>query len=304
MNRYTNENILKKTLFLIKDYTSYIVVKSIYSISKILPMCILSNFCGIIVAILGIPLKHSRIALSNFEKVFPEMPMFKRYKLLIECLFSLGKFGGELLYAYDMKEEKFKNIVSLQDKETEKILNEIKNNNFGSVIFSGHFANWEFALRHLCEYGIKLNVVYRELNNELIEKKVMLNMREKCGVTMISKGPTSIIKIFKALKKGENVLILSDQRYDGGIKSKLLGVDAYTSDSVPVIAKKFNCPIYSMVTIRENFSSKFKIKARNFKYSENESNEVIVQNMNNVIGDWIKENPNQWLFLHNRWKEE
>lgn len=303
MSRYTNENILKKTLFLIKDYISYTILESIYLISKILPMCILSNFCGIFVAIFGILLKHSRIALSNFEKVFPELSILKRYKLLIECLFSLGKFGGEFFYAYDMKEEKFKNTVSFQDEETEKILNEIKNNNFGSIIFSGHFANWEFALRRLCEYGIKLNVVYRESNNELIEKKIIMKIRGKCGVTMISKGITSMIKIFKALKRGENVLILSDQRYDNGIKSKLLGIDAYTPDSIPIIAKKLNCPIYSMVTIRENFSSKFKIKARNFEYSKNESNEAIVQNMNNVIGDWIKENPSQWLFLHNRWKK-
>lgn len=304
MNRHINETPLKNLLFLIKDYISYFVVKLVYLISKIIPMFALSNFCGVFVAIFGIFLKHSRIALDNFKKVFPDMPAIKRYKLLIECLFLLGKFGGEFFYVYNMKEKKFKNVVSLQDKETEKILDEVKNNSFGSVIFSGHFANWEFALRYLCEHGIKLNVVYRELNNELIEKKIMLNMREKCGVTMISKGSTSIMKIFKALKRGENVLILSDQRYGGGIKSNLLGVEAYTADSVPVIAKKFKCPIYSMVTIRENFSSKFKIKARHFNYSENDSDEAIVQHMNDVMGEWIRENPNQWLFLHNRWRKE
>ena len=303
MNRHINETRLKKAFFLIKDYISYFAIEFVHLISKIVPMFILSNFCGIFVAIFGIFLKHSRIALDNFKKVFPDMSIIKRYKLLIECLFSLGKFGGEFFYVYSMKKEKFKKIVSLNDDETKKVLNEVKNNKTGSVIFSGHFSNWEFGLRYLCESGIKLNVVYREVNNELIEKRIILNIRNKCNVRMIQKGPTSIIKIFKALKRGENVLILTDQRFNGGIKSKLLGIEAYTADSVPIIAKKFNCPIYSMVTIREGFSSKFKIKARNFDYSGNDSDETIVQGMNNVIGDWIKDNPNQWLFLHNRWKE-
>lgn len=304
MNRHINETPLKNLLFLIKDYISYFVVKLVYLISKIIPMFVLSNFCGVFVAIFGIFLKHSRIALDNFKKVFPDMPTIKRYKLLIECLFLLGKFGGEFFYVYSMKKEKFNKKVSLNDETTKSVLDEIRDNKFGSIIFSGHFSNWEFGLRYLCEFGIKLNVVYRAVNNELIENKIILNVRKSCDVKMIKKDSASIIKIFKALKRGENVLILTDQRFSGGIKSKLLGMEAYTADSIPIIAKKFKCPIYSMVTIRENFSSKFKIKARHFNYLESESDEIIVQHMNDVIGSWIRENPNQWLFLHNRWRKE
>ena len=149
MGRYTNETCLSRTFFKFKDYISYIGINFIFILSKIIPMCILSNFCGVFVAIFGIFLRHSKIALNNFEKVFPEMSLIKRYKLLTECLFLLGKFGGEFFYVYSMNKKKLFKLVSMKDEKSENILKEIKNNTCGSLIFSGHFANWELALRYL-----------------------------------------------------------------------------------------------------------------------------------------------------------
>lgn len=302
MSRYINETYLSKIFFRIKDYISYIGINVVFMLSKIIPMYMLSNLCGIFVAIFGIFLRHSQIALDNFKKVFPNKSLIQRYKLLTECLFLLGKFGGEFFYVYSMNKKRLFKLVSTLDKKSENIINEIKNNTVGSLIFSGHFANWELALRYLGESGVKLNVIYRKSNNKLIEEKFIKNTRKNCGIKMIAKGSASAIGIFKALKNGENVLILMDQRYNNGIKSKLLGFDAYTSDSIPVIAKKLNCPVYAMVAIRNGFTSNIKISANKFEYSVNDSNENIVAKMNEVIGKWIKDNPNQWLFLHNRWK--
>lgn len=303
MGRNVNKTPASELFFKIKDYLSYIVMNFIFFLSKIIPMWLLSNICGVFVAIFGVIIDHSRIALNNFKLVFPDMSNYQRYKLLIECLYSLGKFGGEFFYVYSMKKENLFKIVSLEDVESKNILNEVKNNKIGSLIFSGHFANWELALRYLGESGMKLNVVYRKSNNKLIEEKFIKNTRENCGIKMIAKGSVSAINIIKALKNGENVLILTDQRYKNGINSKLLGIDAYTTDSIAIIAKRLKCPIYSMVAIRNKFKSEIKINARKFNYSVEESNEGIVQRMNDVIGDWICDNPNQWLFLHNRWKK-
>ncbi len=285
----------------IKNYIIYLIVKGVFLLSKILPIWIISNFFAIIATILSPLIPHSKIAIKNMKNLWPHLTFKKRYIILFKLWFNLGKFAGEFPYVYSMNKNKFKQYVESSNK-TLSIINEIKNNKNGSILFSGHFANWEFGLRYLCEQGLKINVIYRKLNNDFIEKRIIQKLRNNGQITMIAKQENAALRMVKALKKKEIVLVLVDQRDDKGLLVDLINKPAYTTDSVATIAKKLNCPIYPFRTIRHGLNTKFTVEAKPKIETYNVTVKSITKNINAIIGNWITEYPYQWFLVHNRWK--
>ena len=277
------------------DIFGYIAVASLFFISKFIPIYIFSLFFGCLAVLLCPFIPATYIAWKNLKNN-TDLSFFNRIITIIKIWYNLGSFGGEYPYVYRMKPKKVFDYISIEDPEK---VEKIKTNN--GIIISGHISNWEFGLRALNDIGIKTNVVFRKLNNPYLEPKYMTSLRDSVGVKMIAKQDNAGIKIVRALKGGENVIILADQRDAmNGILLNFFKNKAYTIKTIYTISKKLNVPVYAMRVVRTGFI-RFIVKFEEFDTNV-DNEEEFLQNMNNVLERWIKEHMGQWFWVHDRWK--
>lgn len=284
------------------DLLGYIAVSFIFFLSKILPIQLLSLFFGCLAVLLSPFIPTTYLVLRNLEYTMPELPFLKRIYIMFMVWYNLGQFIGEYPYIYKMKKDKIFKYVNIINKN---LIEEIRNNKTGSIIFSGHLSNWEAGLRTLIDSNLKINVVFRESNNPYIEPKYTAQLRENLGIKMIAKQNNAGLKIVRALKNGENVIILTDQRdLQNGLPLKFFGKTAYTSRTIFAIAQKLGVAVYGMRIIRLQNRVKFNIKIEKIDniVDTTEENKYL-QKINNILESWIRENLEQWFWVHNRWKK-
>lgn len=282
----------------------YKLLKFIFKLFNLIGLRFSGFLVGLIAKIIGPLTKPSFLAFRNIKKAMPELSNFKILKITIGMWGNLGSYIAEYCNVYDKNLNIF-DYTKVSDKSL-KILKEIKNDKKGAIIFSGHIGNWEVGLRVMKELGIPVKTVYRPLNNELADKFTN-DFRKKIGVDMIAKGGRGAIKIVKELKKGTKIVMLVDQRLSNGVTVPFFKQKAQTTDAVGVFALKYKIPIYPVRVIRKDafgnfeFSVEDKMKIKTEDVFKKDVIKITKQ-VNKKLEEWIKEYPEQWFWVHNRWK--
>ncbi|MDR1426079.1 MAG: hypothetical protein LBI70_03785 [Rickettsiales bacterium] len=286
------------------DLFSFLGLKLIFLLSKILPMSVLTFIFASLAVLFSPFMTKTYLILENLRRAMPKLSYGERILLMFRIWYSLGRTAGEYPYIYRFKDRKIFEYTEISENLRE-ILDKLKGSTKGSIIFSGHLSNWEIGLRALKDYGLKVAVIFRRLNNPLLEPEYSENIRKKLGINMIAKQDGAAFSIVKSLRKGENVVILMDQRDEmNGVLIDFFGRKAFTARSIYIIAKKMDIPVYGMRVVRKGMtSSKFLLDAdRECFRAKNMSEEEFLTCINGVLEKWIEEHPEQWFWIHNRWK--
>ena len=155
---------------------------------------------------------------------------------------------------------------------------------------------------HIEKSGIDLAAIYRPLNNKFLNP-VMETIRKKyiCK-KQIKKGISGTKKLLKSFKEGTSIALMIDQRVSEGIKSNLFEKNALTTTIPAQFVKKFNASIVPIYIERlENDHFKLKI-LKSTQFSEEDSIDQITLKLNKILENMILQNPDQWIWTHNRWK--
>tara|TARA_Y100000996_G_scaffold339664_1_gene276656 strand:- start:636 stop:1496 length:861 start_codon:yes stop_codon:yes gene_type:complete len=246
-------------------------------------------------------------------------PMFRSYKKTLENLTNsnigssdqerniiinkmwgnYGRIFAEYVYIKDFREKNLNNNIEINGKE---FLEEIKKNNEPVIFISGHFNNFELMAMTLEKSGIDLAAIYRPLNNKFLNP-IMEKIRKKyiCK-KQIKKGISGTKDILRFFKNGISVALMIDQRVSEGISCNFFNRKALTTTIPAQFAKKFNCKIVPVYIER---IEKYQFRIEIFKpieFSQNESSEKTTLNLNVILENMIKKNPDQWIWTHDRWK--
>ncbi len=262
-----------------------------------------SNVASKIARFVGKKIAVNKLAYKNLSKAMPYLLESKKEKILDGMWDNLGRIVGEYPHVSHCDYSKIDRFVELSE-ETKKNLLQIKNSKKGAIVFSGHIGNWEVGPKVFLKYGIPVNVVYRPLNNPYVEK-MTASIR---GVKMIEKGISGSRKIIEALKKGEVVIILMDQKVSEGVPIKFFHDDAITATSIARIAIKYDVPMIPGRSIRIDQQFRFEVAIEEaVKYKKTGDVEQDIVNLtckiNAKLEEWIAQNPSQWFWVHNRWKK-
>ena len=281
----------------IKDPIVGFVVIFLWYFLKLLPLSVASNFGGL----LGRSLKYvmpkkQKIALYNLEKCFPEKTDVERKEIAQKMWIHLGRMAGEMPHATQIL--KHIKIHGIEHIET------IKNDEKGGFLASGHIGNWEFAGPLTTSLGVPLHLVYRAANNPWIEKFIFQN-RNLGGVQLIPKGSAGAKKMIELLKADEHIGILCDQKLREGIDVPFFGHLAKTAPAIANLALKFDLPIIPARVVRDkgtNYSCYYytPLTFQNTGDKTADTYEIMCQ-INKILEDWIRERPEQWLWIHHRW---
>jgi len=262
-----------------------------------------SNLAGKIAIFIGKKIAVNNLAMNNLSNALPHLDSSQKNAIINGMWDNLGRVVGEFPHVCKMSADEILQHVEI-DENSKKILDELIARNQGGIIFSAHFGNWEIGPKILIKYGIKVKTFYRPLNNPFVEKMTS-SLR---GVAMIEKGSDGNRQLITALRNKEFILIMADQKVTDGEPIKFFHDDAVTATSIAKIALKYNVPLVPGFILRVNKQFKFLLRVEkplefNKINSLNSEANNLTLKINQIIEKWIGENPEQWFWVHNRWKK-
>lgn len=276
----------------------YILVKFWLSILSLLPLKYKTLITAAIFKFIGKRLKASKSAKQNIEMVFPSKFNSSELEEIVNQVWSnLGHIVAETPYLLSLSDDEFAKYVSLKGLENIKNISGRR-----ALFFSAHLANWELLGKALAPYNITLNGVYREPNNKFVSALINKLRSKFVEGELFPKGKQGAKLIVKALQNDKAVYMLLDQRMDDGINVPFLEHEAMTAPAIASLALKYDCPIIPVQVIRKN-NSNFEIVFHSPLDYKDKDIRTIMTEINSIIGEWVKANPGQWFWLHNRWKK-
>lgn len=285
----------------IRYIVEYLLFLLLIGILKLFGIDRASAACSLIARKIGPLLPVNKIAKNNLKLIFGDK--FDDAPIIDGLWDNFGRFIGEFPYVNTMREEEILQHVEIIGLEH---LKHFQNTNQPFLLFTGHFANWDFALRVTSKLYHKFGIVYRRANNPYVDRLIS-NYRKASHIHLIPKGNHGVKDLLKALKSGYSIAMLVDQKMNDGINVPLLDHPAMTAHAIAKLALNFDYPIVPCQTIRMNGANfQFVIHPPLVinKTGDKEGDIYnIMLNINKLLGDWIKQHPQQWFWFHNRWKK-
>jgi KDO2-lipid IV(A) lauroyltransferase len=176
-----------------------------------------------------------------------------------------------------------------------------------ALFFAGHFANWEVAAPKLYHVtGQKLGLIYRAANNPHSDR-LLYRYRTMNGIlTAHAKSHAGMRNVIEALKAGGRIGLLIDQKYTQGIIADFFGRPATSTTVYAQLGQRFACPVFPAQIIRIGSSARFHIiihpRLSLFEADGTpRDHATIVREAHTYLEAWMREHPDQWLWLHQRW---
>ena len=250
--------------------------------------------------LLGPLFRSKNLSNDNLKKALPNSTDRQRKKILGRMWFNYGQILSEYMFIKNFrKSEKFSKKVSVVNQ---KVLEIIKSETNPVIFISGHFNNFELMAMHIEKSGIDLATIYRPLNNIFLNP-IMEQIRKRyiCK-KQIKKGISGTKQLLKHFKKKTSVALMIDQRVSEGIRSNFFDKEALTTTIPAQFIKKYNIkvvPIY----IERFKDNNFKIEIYDpIAFNKDETINSITLHLNKILEKMIMRNPEQWIWMHNRWK--
>ena len=281
-----------------KDRFEALAYDVITGLMRLLPFGFVSGLGAFIVKRVG-PLTSKRhIAETGLRTAFPEKSDEEIKALMKAQWDNLGRTFAEFPLTHRLRPFGSGSQISVEGYEHYTA-------NQPAIIVTGHFANWEVMATVLTQSEYPVRITYRKINNALIDARVR-KQREAYGTKFLVKKSSHAggRELFEALKSGESVALLNDQKFNTGIEVPFFGEPAMTAQGAVRLALKTKRPLLPMAVTREK--SKFIVTFYppiDLVKSGNRDTDVHagVMQVNRFVEDRIRENPAQWFWVHRRW---
>lgn len=271
---------------------------------RLFPFKVASEIGGRLARAVGPFLKQSRIARRNLKQAFPEKNEEDFTEIIEKMWENLGRTTAEYM---TLRNQNLWSDTSPVEIVNSDLLDQIHHDGKPAIFVLGHIGNWEYATLPALQKGIPITQLYRTLNNPYI---AFLASRIHGSITqdLVTKSPEGARKMLQVLREGGNLSMLVDQKLREGVAVPFFGRDAMTPQAPAKLALKFQCPL---IPVRvERLSG---IQCRLTYYPPLElptegslSDRVydVTLKMNQTFESWIRERPEQWIWMHNRWPKD
>jgi len=247
--------------------------------------------------------KHRRIAIGNLTYAFGhEKQPQEIEKIARQVFINLVQVVFEIGWSLHLKESKFTEHFKINGYHN------IKNayqKGRGVLALTAHFGNWELLSVIGAMIKFPINIVVRPLDFKPLDHFIF-NLRTRFGGKIIPKE-RSIHAIIRSLHRGDIVVLLMDQNVDWyeGVFVDFMGHRACTSKGLALFALKTAAPVVPVFMIREKsgLRAEFGPEIVTVKTGDRQKDiETNTQEYNRVIEKFIRRYPDQWFWVHQRWK--
>lgn len=245
----------------------------------------------------------SDVARRNLEAAFPEKPAEEIAAIVRAMWDNLGRVAAEFAHLGDIEVYGTDGRVEMVGAE---IIEQLRDDGVGGIFVAAHLGNWEITPLAASQKGLSLTHVYRAANNPQVEP-ILQKLRAPLGGAHVPKGAPGARKLIAALRQGEHLAMVADQKQNDGIPVPLFGRDAMTAPALAQLALKFDCPVVP-TRVERLGGARFRLTvypALDLPSSGDREADVAetMRRINALFETWIRERPEQWLWLHRRWPD-
>ena len=250
---------------------------------------------------LGPLLPANKIALRNLKRAFPDHSPWELTEIAQAMWDNLGRVAAEFahldrfdLYASDGRFE----VVGADQ------ISHIQGGGKGGIYFSAHLGNWEVASLSVTQRGVPLTHIYRAANNPFVAR-ILRRQRSAIEGIHHPKGAGGGKALVGALRDGEHLAMLLDQKLNDGIPVPFFGRPAMTTPSMAQLALRFRCPVVP-ARVERLRGARFRVTLyppMELPDTGDKQADVLalMERVNRLFEEWIRERPEQWFWVHRRW---
>ncbi len=269
-----------------------------------LPLDRASALGGWLGRVLGPRLRRTRVAERNLRRAFPERSPAEIAAIVRAMWDNLGRVAAEFPHLGEIDVYAAGGRVEAVGTEH---LDALRAGDGNAIFFSAHLGNWEIASLCTSQKGMPLTFIYRAANNPFVDRMVR-KLRAPIVGNHFPKGAPGAAQLVAALRRGESLGMLVDQKLAGGIASPFFGRAAMTAPAPALLALKFGCPLVPVRIERlEGAHSRLTVYPPIDvpRTGDREADvAATTARINAVLEEWIRARPEQWLWLHRRWPKE
>ena len=261
-----------------------------------------------ITRLIGPLLREQRIARANLTAAFPEKSPEEIERILAGVWDNLGRMGAEfahLDHIWDFAEDYPEGGRIELAPGTRELFHKLRLDGKPALIFASHLANWELPALAAVAHGLDTAILYRKPNIASADRIIQELRQVKMG-TLVPAGRDAPLKLAEALKNGQHVAMLVDQYLTNGVEVTFFGRKTRANPTLARLLRQVECPVHGVRMIRlpgRRFRGEL---SEEVKPVRDDNGQIDIQGttqaITSVIEGWIREHPEQWLWLHRRWR--
>lgn len=249
-----------------------------------------------------------KIGLRNLELAFPEKSESERTHILKAAFRNLGRVMATVSQFGKLNIDNMGELIEYDiDPLFAASYEKLKSDGRGRILLGGHLGNWELQAFSYSVFYEPISFLARKMDNPRIEEMV-LAIRTRFGNKQIDKA-NSATKIVRVLRGGGTVGVLADinSHPKEGVFVPFFGIQACTISGVAMLAQRTNAAIVPAFAIWDEGKGKYFMVHDNIIEPANtgdrkrdivETTALYAAATERVIRAY----PDQWLWIHRRWK--
>ena len=245
-----------------------------------------------------------RVGMRNLELAFPNMPLPERRRVLRGVYRSLGRLLAEFCLFPGYTAENVSQVAVYQGFEN---FEAAEKRGKGVLFLTGHFGGWEVGSFFHSLQGHPMRIVVRPIDNPYVDELVT-RYRSLHGNTVMGKQGFAR-GLLAAMENNETVGILMDTNMTPpqGVFVDFFGIPACTAIGIVRVALHTDAAVVPAFTIWDPVLRKYRVEFDKaielVRTGDNEADAIAnTAIFNRVFENYVRKYPDQWLWVHRRWK--
>lgn len=294
----------------IREKTEYFLTKGLLAILRHCPATVIYGICRSFSAVVyAAATKRRRITMKNLALAYPELSLKEHRRIARQAYDHFGQMLAEsaMVLSGKISREGLKNLVIESDLPKLQALE--ASTEKGILLITGHLGNFELLAHYTgCQMKKSGTVIFRQGTNRLIDDRIVTPLRQSFGNKVIYKS-RALPQIVRTLKKGNHVGMLIDIKTNArdGVPAVFFGKETLCMKSSAYLQVKLNVPVVAGAMVRIA-PKKYKLVVLDPILWEDDGRPVdeqvadLTQKHHAAIETLIRQHPEQWLWMHDRWK--
>ena len=268
-----------------------------------------ANLFGRATRFIGRRLREDRIGRENLKAAFPEKSPEEIETILAGVWDNLGRIGAEFahldhIWDYDLDHPEKDSRIEFGAR-TKQLFDQLRDDGKPALIFTSHLGSWELPALGAVAHGMHCAILYRRPNIESADRAIERIRAVNMG-TLVAAGRDAPLKLAEALKNNQHAVMLVDQYLTNGVEVTFFGRKTRANPMLARLLRQVECPIHGVRVIRLP-NHRFRVElSEEVKPVRDASGQIDIQGtmqaVTSVVEGWVREHPEQWLWLHRRWR--
>ncbi len=265
-----------------------------------------SNIAARLLRRIGPRLRGHRTARANLAAAYPEKSAAEIERILGDMWDNLARLAVEYVNLDRLVDPNSPNSgrIVVAPGTLEKLAR-LREDGKPAVLFTSHLASYEVGAIWVERNGLELAIFYNPSNFGPLSEQ-LADMQKNTMGRLVELGPDAVWRLRDALKSGLHLALFADQHFANGVDVEFFGRRCKANPMAARFAQFFSCPVHGFRTIRlpdNRIEVEFTDEIEMPRGPDGKIDiATAMQTITTTIENWIRERPEQWLWLQRRWR--